>query len=583
MKTLIIIIISLVFAVCGIVVAEGVLSKAGDIRATVSAAELLSNVAIAESGTTGGMSEDADSTSDAKSMEVSLYEDGEGDASIRSMAFNEGTTIRGALSMLSKLFKRNIIPSPEISGTVTVSNLYDVSFEEALAAVIGSNKYTIKDNFIRVYTLEEYQQNKGLFASKVITLYYISAAEAEKLITPLLSEYGSVASTTPAMVDTKPGKGGDTVSIRDTLVVQDMPDRVKDIEQKLSEIDKMPPQILIEVTILEAKLTETTQFGIDFDILGVTTATANTVKLGDDAVSSKNITGTLSSGSKGLSVGVVQDHVRVFIRALEDITDATVLANPKILALNKQAGKILIGNEDGYLTTTQTSDAAVLTQEVAYLETGTKLEFRPFICKNGMIRMEIFPEQSTGSVNDDGLPEKATTTVQTNVMVKDGKTIVLGGLFKEKTTLANSQVPILGDIPLLGGLFRNINDVSIRTELIILITPHIINDPEETEGAERLADVGRLAQKARKNIAWISRTRRGEDQYSRALRYYDDGDKEMALCTLNSMWESNRQYLEVDRLRERIIKETEPDYQMRIERIMLGMMEDKESKNWIRH
>ena len=581
MKTLITIVVSLVFVVCGVVVAEGVLSKVvGPSEAIAGTREVAAAQLLREAEAKEEVDE-SEEDAEAK-IDVSLYEDGQGDASIRSMAFNEGTTIRGALSMLSKLFKKNIIPSPEISGTVTVSNLYDVSFEEALAAVIGPNKYDIKENFIRVYTLKEYQQNKGLFVSKVLPLYYITAVEAEKLITPLLSEHGSVASTTPASLDTEPGKGGDTVSIRDMLVVQDMPDKVKEIEEKLSEIDKMPPQVLIEVTILEAVLNETTQFGIDLDILGASRTTGSGLT-GSNGLVMNSIPAALDTSTKGLDVRILKDNLRIFIRALEEITDTTVLANPKVLALNKQAGKIHIGNNNGYLTTTNVSDGGTATQEVKFLETGTKLEFRPFICKDGMIRMEIYPEQSSGSVNETtGLPNSSLTIVQTNVMVEDGKTIVLGGLFKEKTTLTHSQVPILGDIPFAGGLFKNVNDESIRTELIILITPHIINDPEETEGDKRLNDVHRLAQKVRKNLSWIGRARRAEDQYTKALRYYDDGNKEMALCTLNSMWEHRRPYLEVDRLRERIIKETQPNYQVDIERIMLGIMEEKESKNWLR-
>lgn len=581
-KNLVVASMCVCFIVCGVIFAEEVLGG-GPGEGLSGTVEILEGSAAKSVSDAADASDEAD-TSNEDSVSIDLYEGPEGVASIRSMSFKEDTTIQKGLSALSQYFKKNIICSPSVTGTVSMTNLYDVSFEEALRAIIGPNKYDIQKDtgIVRVYTLDEYQKNKDLFESRVIPLYYITAAEAAKLITPLLSEFGSVASTTASVAGTTTGTGGDTVSICDTLVVQDMPDRVKNIEKKISEIDRMPAQVEIEVTILEAVLTETTQFGIDLDALGglQTTAAGLTANGG---IMSYSIPAALDTSTKGLDARILNDNLRVFIRALEEITDMTILANPKVLALNKQAGKIHIGNNNGYLTTTTVSDGGTATQEVEFLKTGTKLEFRPFICKDGMIRMEIYPEQSSGSVAETtGLPNSSVTTVQTNVMVKDGKTIVLGGLFQEKTTLTHSQVPLLGDIPVLGGLFKNVNDESIRTELIILITPHIINDPEETDGQRRMDDVNRLAARARKDLSWIGRARNAEVQYATALRYYDEGNKSMALCTLNSMWQHNRQYLEVDRLRERIIRETQPDYQDRIERIMLNIMNDQESNKWLR-
>jgi len=354
------------------------------------------------------------------------------------------------------------------------------------------------------------------------------------------------------------------------------------IKGTIKSVDIMPPQILIEVTMLEAKLDETTKFGIDFDILGLTTSTPGTVALGDDAIS---VGGFTSGITTGLSVGIVKDHVRLFIRAIETITDTTVLANPKILALNKQAGTLLIGEKIGYLTITSVSDGGTAIQEVKFLEVGTRLSFRPFICDNGYIRMEINPKQSEGDTELKGtyvLPYETTTELSTNIMVKDGQTIVMGGLFREKTSLGRSQVPVLGDIPVLGEVFKKTDDQSIRTELIVLITPHIINDPEQANGQERMQDVQRLAHQARKSITWLSRARRAEDRYAKAVEYYTEGNLEAAMSELDWTFESNRTFLDVERLRERIIAESQPDNVDRIERIMLEIVEHEESEKWIR-
>src|SRR5207248_2488407 len=114
-------------------------------------------------------------------------------------------------------------------------------------------------------------------------------------------------------------------------------------------------------------------------------------------------TGTnFSQGINGLHMGVVTSSLSVFVSALESITDTTVLANPKVLALNKQKGEVIVGRKDGYLTTTVTQTSTV--QTVDFLDTGTRLIFRPFIGDDGYIRMEIHPEDSSGGLNGSNLP-----------------------------------------------------------------------------------------------------------------------------------------------------------------------------------
>lgn len=499
---------------------------------------------------------------------------------IQELTFNKEMTIADALRFLALKFKKNIIPSPGVDGMLTVTKLYNVSFEQALKAIIGPNEYEKSEDgkFIRIYTPEEYTGNISRMMHKVIPLNYITAAEAGILVKPVLSAAGAIAKTSAALLDTEPGEGGDTLAGKDYIVVQDYPEVLDKVEQIIADIDVAPQQILLEVTILEATLTETTQFGIDWDVLGINVG--GTIDIGDSGVQQTGLAPTAITS--GLSIGIVQDHVRVLIEALETMTDTTVLANPKILALNKQAGRLLIGDEDGYKTTTQISDSGADIQEISFLKSGTILEFRPFICDNGYIRMEIYPEQSDGSVSALGLPSKSTTSIQSNVMVKDGKTIVIGGLFKEKTNLSRNQIPILGDLPFVGDAFRGTDDTSTRVELIVLITPHIISDPEQTDGDDRMADIQRIRYGARRTLIWMSRARISEDRYKKAVEYYQDGDLGSAMSQLNSAWTIKRTFLDADRLKDRIIKETQPQNVDRIEWIMLDHLERELSEKWLR-
>ncbi|MEJ5259430.1 MAG: secretin N-terminal domain-containing protein [Anaerohalosphaeraceae bacterium] len=501
--------------------------------------------------------------------------------SVQSISFRKDMPIRDALQMLAQMYHKNIVPSARVDGTVTVTNLYDVTFEEALQAILGTHKYEIKGNFVKIYTNEEFRADKTRFEYAVIPLYYINAEEAKKLAEPLLSEFGQLGVTSPAQRNTTPGQGGDSLAIHDRLVVSDYPENIRRIREVLADVDVEPLQVLLEVTVMEATLTEATKFGIDWsNVPGVT------IDMGTGGFYQGGfapaVTGTNASG---ITVGVTFDNIAALIKAVETISDLTIMANPKILALNKQAGKLIIGKEEGYQSLTNVAEGGTATQRVEFLESGTVLEFRPFIGKDGLIRMEIRPEQSNGEIVQFGstqLPKKTKTEIMTNVMVRDGQTIVLGGLFKESTNLSRNQVPIVGDIPVIGELFRGVSDNSTRVELIILITPHIIQRPEQAQGAERLEDVQRLAHEARSNLYWMSRVKIDEDRYARAVQYYLNGDYNSAMTELNNILTIHRNYLEAIRLRERILRETQPQAAQQMERLMLQKIEREESGKWFR-
>ncbi len=505
--------------------------------------------------------------------------------SLQTIAFKKDMPIADALKMLAQMYQKNIIPSAKVAGNVTVGTLYDVTFEEALQAILGTNKYDMNGNFIRVYTLEEYKADKTRLDREAITLFYINAEEAGKLAKPLLSEMGQIGITTAAAKDMEVGKGGDTLANRDMIVISDYPENIKAIREMIAKVDVAPPQVLIDVTVMEASLDETTQFGIDFDSFNglVSTSSSDLFAAGQEGFNQGGFTEGITSG---LSVGILTDNVKVFIKALDSITDTTLLANPKILALNKQAGMVMIGDRVGYITTSEIG-AEGATQQVEFLEGGTRLSFRPYVCDNGLIRMEINPKQSTPSVKVDGgfvLPNEKTTEVTTNVMVRDGKTIVLGGLFKEKTTLGRSQTPLLGDLPIIGYLFKGVNDKSERVELIVLVTPHIISEPEQADGATRMQDVERLAYRARQNITWLSRAKIDEARYANAVKLYSEGNADAALAELEKQkqYGIDRTYLDPIRLEEKIIKEKQPDKYNQIERIMVGNLEKEQSGKWQR-
>jgi type IV pilus assembly protein PilQ len=490
--------------------------------------------------------------------------------------------LRGVLELLSRQHQINIIATKDVSGKVAAVDLYDVSFEEALAAVVRATgfAYYKEGETIYVCTAKELaDMQKALLELEVRTfrLSYVSANDAKTLITPLLSSDGNAVVSPAAAVGiatSKSDAGGNSYAADDVLVVKDYEENLDKIEQVIKEIDVRPDQVLIEATILRVTLDENNALGIDFNVLsGVdfsdldsTTDGLQNVVTGDE-ISTGGIEGNKATfrtdfnaavDPGGMTIGFVSNKIAFFIRALESVTDTTVLANPKLLVINKQRGEVMVGRRDGYLTTTITETTA--TQTVEFLETGTRLVVRPFIARDQYVRLELHPEDSSGQVEQVGnsaLPSETTTEVTSNVLVRDGHTIVIGGLFRERTSAGRSQVPVVGNIPYLGTLFRQTGDETLREEVVILITPHIITRPVDEIVSEQLKDdVERYRIGARQGLRWWGRDRLVQAYMRWAKQELRKGEYQKALWNIDMVLSTQPQMIEAIRLKERLTRET---------------------------
>jgi type II secretory pathway component GspD/PulD (secretin) len=515
-------------------------------------------------------------------------------------ADEEGFGIRDALAMLGRQTGKNIVPTSSVDGPVAFRRLTNVTFDEVMDAILGEKfVYEQKGSLIKVYTKEEYKRIKtdtDRLVYKVFTLYYITAADAAKLLEPVLSAASVIQTSTPAEAEITGGggeagagggslgsSGGDSLAINDTIVLYDFPENIAEAEKIIAAIDVRPKQVLIEATILSATLTEDMELGVDLSFAagvswdGIADISSITDGTPIEAVD------FATADNPGLRVGISTGDVRMFITALEQITATTVLANPKVLTVNKQEGSVLIGTNLGYRSSTTISSGGVATEgQVEFLQTGTQLVFRPYIGDDGYIRMDIYPKDSSAALNADGVPTETTTQLKTNIVVKDGETIVLGGLFRDVVTTTRNQVPLLGDIPLIGALFRGTNDETRREEVIILLTPHIIDAADQTDGEARLADIARKRYGARTELQWVGRPRLADDHYVNAVRHYANGNNVEALAEADAALALRPAYLEAMRLKERILGEVSPDEVSTIERIMLDVIEQEEAAWWRR-
>ncbi|MCC6238763.1 MAG: secretin and TonB N-terminal domain-containing protein [Phycisphaerales bacterium] len=548
---------------------------------TAKSAQTVNNVQLVDGGDAAVVpatdaSAEPVTTTTATGQSVSKDDVNVSDAGTVEIHVNDASLVE-VLRMLSLQSQRNIIASKEVRGTVT-ANLYDVTIREALDAILSSNGYAYREkgNFIYVYTakeLAEIEKSERKMTTEVFRLYYTPASNALTMIRPVLSENGKFAVTEASLTgiaQSKDSAGGNSHAAEDVLVVTDYMDNLDAVRRILKEIDTRPQQVLIEATILRATLSDNNALGIDFNAVGgvdfgTMLNSGNGQITGSNfnapvAVGSNNIVGggtgnNFSNGvAGGLKLGFVNSDISIFISALESISDTTVLANPKVLALNKQKGEVMVGKQDGYITSTTTETATQ--QKVEFLETGTRLLFRPFIGNDGFVRLEIHPEDSSGGINADGLPTKFTTEVTSNVMVKDGQTIVIGGLFRDANSTSKSQVPFLGNLPLAGALFRNQTDNVLREEVIILLTPHIVQD-DSTYAAiseEAMRDMEKLRVGVRQGMMPWGRERLAEGEYDQALRQLNKAtpDQKAALWHLNAAINLNPKFLEAIKLKQEL-------------------------------
>jgi anti-anti-sigma factor len=294
-----------------------------------------------------------------------------------------------------------------------------------------------------------------------------SFSEIETILQEYLSEYGNIK----ALPD------------NDMLVIEDLPSFLNKMETLLGEIDREPKQIMIEAKILEITLTDNQSYGLDW------------AKLFDssDGTGSLGTQGLANPNSAGLFAQYTNSNVELVLNALKARGRLRTISTPKLLAMEGLEAETVVGTEIGYRVTTTINN--VTTESIEFLESGVILKVTPTVDRSGRIMLDIFPEVSTGVVSDDGIPSKATTQVSTRMLVSDGKTVFLGGLIQNQINNTREGIPGLGDVPIIGGLFSNRSKSIVSTEIVVLITPRIVDytsDEPQVPAIERVEVINEI-------------------------------------------------------------------------------------------
>jgi len=271
--------------------------------------------------------------------------------------------------------------------------------------------------------------------------------------------------------------------VRNALVILSTPQEYKMVVAAIKKLDVVPLQVLIEATILEVTLRDNLSYGVNWFF-------KNTLESRQD----KRGVGTLDLGSPGiaaLSPGfsyTVLDNagqVRLAINALQSESDVNVLSSPSLMVLDNQTATINVGDEIPVPTrqSVSTIDSnAPTVNEIQYRKTGVTLQVTPRVNNSGLVTMEIRQEVSsavTTTTSDIDAPTIQNRLIESVVAINSGETIVLGGLILNTETDTESGIPLLHKIPIIGKLFGTTVTDSIRTELVVLITPRVVRDRQE--------------------------------------------------------------------------------------------------------
>jgi len=251
------------------------------------------------------------------------------------------------------------------------------------------------------------------------------------------------------------------------------------IEAALRQLDASPQQVLLEASVAEVTLTNELKFGVQFFLQA---GSKNSLTL------SNGSSGTISASFPGLGYQFTNNgSIAGIISALDSLTHVEVLSSPQVLVLNNQTATLQVGDQVPVITqqsqSTLTTTTAVI-NSVQYQSTGVILKVTPRVNQGGMVMMDISQEvSSVSSTTSSGIdsPTISQRKISSTVAIHNGETVALGGLITSKKNKSNNGVPVLHNIPVIGSLFGTNDDQLSRTELLVLITPHVVESQQRAQ------------------------------------------------------------------------------------------------------
>jgi type II secretory pathway component GspD/PulD (secretin) len=377
--------------------------------------------------------------------------------------------IREALSALAMQREINIVAAPDVSGMISV-HLYGVTLPEALNAIClaGGFKYTKQGDLYYVRKPSDIEDApEEEFEMRVFKLNYAEIDKVQEILGAL-----------PDIRVVKIHEPTRTVIVEDTL------ENIRRVATIIQAWDAPPEQVMIEAKILEIRLTDDMVLGVDWDKI------LNGVRLSTSGFSNAILPNELNpevapAPRDGLGIfsnfitGAGTGHQFAYaLDALRTKTSVNGLSTPRVLAISGRSARVQVGGQQGYRLTTV--NQGISTESIEFIDTGIVLDITPYIDDDHNILLNVKPSITSAELEEGGIPVTNTALVSTWLLVKNGETAFIGGLIQDSKFKTKEAVPILGSIPGLGVLFgRNFREID-KTEIVVLITPRIIDDDLKT-------------------------------------------------------------------------------------------------------
>jgi len=296
-------------------------------------------------------------------------------------------------------------------------------------------------------------QNTPKLFVETVTLKFLNAKNLGTIIKTMSSEYGSIS------IDSK----------SNSLIICDTKENLEAILAQVKKADETPQQIMVEVVILDVQLGDDTEIGINWDILS---NTDYDFAYRQSLTSSRLTTTDFATGNGPAGeFSVISGTIRNVVHLIQEKRNVEILASPRVMMVSGKSASIEAVDEIPYEEKSQTSEGGFLTY-YAFKNVGIKLQVDATVVDNNDILLTVTAEQNV-QVGTTTPPRVDTRKAESSLLLKDGQIIVLGGLRRQEQTIEVDQIPFLGDLPIIGELFKDTSTKLSNSELIVFLSPHI--------------------------------------------------------------------------------------------------------------
>ena len=350
---------------------------------------------------------------------------------------------------------------------------------------------------LRIKQLIEYLDRETPRGKEKIRVYYLEYADAEEIVKVLqnlptkeTAGKGKKGKPTAPIISDKVNISADRPT--NSLVITASADDYAVIEEVIKKLDIPRPMVYIEAVIMEVDTTVDMSLGTEWTAAGATDIGNRAAAVGGSFVSSTSNIPALVQGipPQGFSLGVFTEAIEIagvqfnnltaLVNAFKSDRDVNILQTPQILTYVNEEAKINVSTNIPYQTQSSTTNNQSF-NSFEYRDVGTILTITPHISIERMVRLNIGLEVSALESTTDFRPTTLKRTINTTVVVGDKNTLVIGGLIEDSGAVVEEKVPLLGDIPVVGWLFKVQKSSSTKRNLFFFLTPHVVNSPEEAK------------------------------------------------------------------------------------------------------